>query len=58
MCQAAAVDTYAAGQHQSCDTRAVEQVVVIPVIGSRADDDQVLAVCFLSINSPLAGKAD
>ena len=57
MRQPAAVDAHAAGQHQRHDGRAIEQVVVIPVVGPRADDDQVLAVRLFGVLAPLAGKA-
>ena len=56
--QPAAVDADAAGQHQRDDAGAVEQVVVIPVVGAGADDDQVLAVGLLGVLAPLAGKVD
>ena len=55
--QPAAVDAHAAGQHQRHDAGAVEQVVVIPVVGARADDDQVLAVRLFGVLAPLAGEA-
>ena len=57
MRQTAPVHPYAAGQHQRHDPGPVEQVVVIPVIGSSPDDDQVLAVGSLGVATPFPGKA-
>ena len=56
--QPAAVDAHGAGQHQRDDGRAVEQVVVIPVVGPRADDHHVLAARLLRVEDPLPGIAE
>ena len=56
--QAAAVDTDRTGQHEGRDRRAVEQVVVIPVVGASPDDDHVLAVGEFAVAAPLPSELD
>ena len=52
--QPAAVDSHRTRQHQGRDGGAIQQVVVVPVIGARADDDQIFSVRLFGIDRPLA----
>jgi len=56
--QSAAIDADRAGQHQGHDGGAIEQVVVVPVVGPRADDDQVLAARLLCVKDPFPRIAE
>jgi len=58
MIKAAAVAPHAPGQHQPGDGGAIQQVVVVPVIDARTDDDRALALGFLGGGRPLARELD
>ncbi len=58
MIQAASVLPDASAQHQGGNRRTVNQVVVIPVIDARADNDHALAFGLLSSRGPLARELD
>ena len=54
MGETATIDTNGSGQHECDDRRAVQQVVVVPVVRSGTDDDHVLAVGRFGVGTPLA----
>ena len=58
MRQAAAVHSHAAAQHQRIDRRPVHQVVVVPVVDARADDDGALALGEPRRLAPLPRETD
>jgi len=56
--EAAPVHAHAAREHQGVDPGAIHEVVVVPVVHARADDDDALASRQLRRRAPLAREAD
>src|SRR5215831_14706790 len=58
MVHATAVAATAAAQNERSDGRAVDQIVVVPVVGAGTDDDHGTALSELRVAGKLARKPD